>query len=195
MEKMRVEALHAHIPVMRPKTANLLYEEIKRLHPKTVLEIGTCIGLGAINMLLSGAEKVTTIEIDEERFFVAKKNIAAFGFSEKCECILGDCKEIVPLMEHNRYNFVVLDGPKSYYKDAYPYLIKMLTSRGEIFIDDTLFYGLTEGDDVPDRKHRTNVVAMREFLKTARADEKFICKEYNIEDGVMILTHREKDTQ
>ncbi len=194
LEKLRKEALEKYIPVMRPRTAELLSVEVSRLSPKRCLEIGTCIGLGAINMLLSGAERVTTIEIDEERFLSAKENIRAFGLSDRCECILADCKEILPLMEDNRYDFIVLDGPKSYYPDAYSYLKKMLLPGGEIFIDDTLFHGMTKGEDMPERKHRTNVLAMRKFLEAARRDKDFSCREYEMEDGVMILSYGKNDS-
>lgn len=195
LDELRKKALDKHIPVMRPKTAELLSEELKRQCPKKVLEIGTCIGLGVITMLLNGAEHVTSIEIDEERYFEAKKNIEEFGFSLRAELILGDCKEIIPMMDNNRYDFIVLDGPKSFYADAYPYLKMMLTPSGEIFIDDTSFYGLVNKEGIPVRKHRTNVLCMRDFLNKARNDKCFNCREYEIEDGVMILSNRESQCE
>ncbi len=195
LEILRKSALGSHIPVMRPETANLLAQEIRLCRPQNVLEIGTCIGLGVITMLYSGAERVTSIEIDEDRFWQAKANIKEFGLSERCEILLGDCKEILPLMENNRYDFVVLDGPKSYYIDAYPYIKKMLTSHGKIFADDVKFYGMVEGEENPKRKHRTNVNRLREFIVAVKSDSVFDCKEYDIEDGVIILSHREKDPQ
>ena len=190
LNEMRSAALNAHIPVMRPQTSRLLVEMVRSSRPKQVLEIGTCIGLGAITMLLSGAEKVTTIEIDEDRYSTAKSNLMRFGLNDRCECILGDCRQIIPLMENNRYDLIVLDGPKTFYKEFLPYMKKMLLPNGVVFVDDVDFYGLTDGEQLPARKHRTNVLALREFLKSVKNDRDYCCTEINKEDGVLILRYR-----
>ena len=195
VEILRKKSLAEHIPVMRPRTSELLAKIAQDVQPSQVLEIGTCIGLGAITLLLSGAEKVTTIEIDEERYFQAKKNIKEFGLTERCECILGDCKSIIPLMENNRYDLIVLDGPKTFYKDFLPYMKNMLNDGGVVFVDDVDFYGLTEGEELPQRKHRTNVLAIRDFVRTVKSDKEFLCEEYKIEDGVMVLFYRGKGAE
>ncbi len=190
LERKRLDALREHIPVMRPLTAKLLAEEVEKLRPERTLEIGTCIGLGAINILLSGGKRVTTIELDEDRYFAAKKNLKEFGLSDRCEIILGDCKEIVPFMSENKYDFIVLDGPKSYYPEVYPYLKKMLLPAGKIFVDDVLFHGMVHTCNIPARKHRTNVNALRSFIEIVKGDEDMVLKKYDFEDGVFLLTKR-----
>ena len=190
LDQLREEALREHIPVMRPKTAALLAEITERLRPATSLEIGTCIGLGAINILSHGGKQVTSIEIDEDRYFTAKKNVRDFGLGNKCELLLGDCKEIIPLMSGNKYDLIVLDGPKSYYPEAYPYLKKMLRAGGALFVDDVLFHGMIETNEVPAHKHRTNINAIRHFIETAENDPDMDVKKYDFEDGVLLLTKR-----
>ncbi len=187
LERLRQEALRQHIPVMRPRTASILCEELQRKKPKEILEIGTCVGLGVITMLLACDGKVTSLEIDEDRYFRAKENIEKFGLSDRCRLILGDCKEVLPCMEKNRYDFVVFDGPKSFYRDAYSLCKSMLTERGEIFADDVDFYGLTDGKEYPDRKHRTNVMALRKFLTMTAEDADVTCRRIDVEDGVLIV--------
>lgn len=191
LEELRAFYLKKHVPVMRPETARLLASVTKDVRPKQVLEIGTCVGLGTILLLLSGAEKVTSIEIDEERYYNAKENIRKFGLSDRCELVLGDCKEIVPMMENNRYDMILLDGPKTYYRDFLPYIKKMLLTGGVVFADDVLLHGWVEGKDLPERKHRTNVLALRQFIEEVKGDEEYDCKEYPIEDGVLLFQRRE----
>ena len=190
LEKKRSDALREHIPVMRPLTAKLLAGVVEKLRPKETLEIGTCIGLGAIGVLLAGGKKVTTIEIDEDRYFAAKNNLEEFGLSDRCEIILGDCKEVLPLMSENRYDLIILDGPKSYYPEAYPYLKKMLLPRGILFADDILFHGMVETNDAPAHKHRTNVNALRSFIEIAEGDVDMTVRKFDLEDGVILLTKR-----
>ena len=190
LEQLRAEALREHIPVMRPETAALLAREVERIKPEASLEIGTCIGLGVINILLHGGKKVTSIEIDEDRFFAAKKNLCEFGLESRCELILGDCKEIIPLMSGNKYDLIVLDGPKSYYPEVYPYLKEMLKEGGVLFADDILFHGMIDGDGLPAHKHRTNVNALRRFIEMTENDPDMDVKKYDIEDGVLLLTKR-----
>lgn len=175
---------------MRPETARLLASVTEDVRPKQVLEIGTCVGLGTILLLLSGAEKVTSIEIDEERYLSAKENVRKFGLSDRFEPILGDCREIVPLMENNRYDMILLDGPKTYYRDFLPYIKKMLLTGGVVFADDVLLHGWVEGEDLPERKHRTNVLALRQFIEEVKGDKEYECEEYPIEDGVLLFRRR-----
>ncbi len=190
LDRLREEALREHIPVMRPETAALLARIVESLLPAAALEIGTCIGLGAINILMHGGQTVTSIEIDEDRFFIAKKNVREFGLENRCELILGDCKEIIPLMDGNKYDLIVLDGPKSYYPEAYPYLKKMLRTGGVLFADDVLFHGMIETDEMPAHKHRTNINAIRHFIETAENDPEMDVKKYDFEDGALLLTKR-----
>lgn len=189
LETKRLDALREYIPVMRPLTAKLLMEEVEKSRPERTLEIGTCIGLGAIGVLLSGGKRVTTVEIDEDRYYAAKKNLDEFGLSDRCEIILGDCKEIVPLMVENKYDLIILDGPKSYYPEAYPYLKKMLVPGGKLFADDILFHGMVESAGAA-HKHRTNVNALRAFIELAEGDEDMTLQKIDLEDGVILLTKR-----
>ena len=190
LERLREEALRANIPVMRPKTAKYLQSLIGSVRPENCLEIGTCVGLGVVTMLLAGAKKVTSIEIDEETYEKAKETVFSFGLQNRCELILGDCREIIPLMENNRYDFVVLDGPKSFYRDAYPYLKKMLTEKGVLFADDVLLHGWVQGDNKPAHKHRTNVYALREFIEAVKNDPTVDYSFFEEEDGVLLVTKR-----
>ncbi len=187
LDLMRNDYLQRHIPVMRPKTARLLAEEVERTQPKQILEIGTCVGLGVIETLLHCDGFVTTVEIDEDRLEEAKKNVSAFGLTDRCRFILDDCKKVLPAIGNNRYDFVVLDGPKSYYRDAYPIVLSLIGSGGKIFMDDVLFYGLVDGEEKPEHKHRTNVMALRELWQTIQTDGRVRYTRYDMEDGVVIV--------
>ena len=69
--------------------------------------------------------KLTTIEIDEQRYRQARKNVAAAGLSQYVDFVLGDAHELVPKLP-GPYDFVFSDADKSWYRkyfeDIYPKL-------------------------------------------------------------------------
>ena len=72
-----------YVPIVRPKTLEILIEEIKKNNPKTILEIGTAIGYSGIRMLENSVANLVTIEKDETMREVALKNFKK-DIIEKC---------------------------------------------------------------------------------------------------------------
>ena len=84
--------------------------------PERILEIGTAVGLSATAMLYALPNaKLTTIELEEERFLEAKKNFKDFEIEERIKAYLGDAGEILAMMD-GQFDFVFLDGPKAQYE-------------------------------------------------------------------------------
>lgn len=191
MDDLRKRARAQYIPVMREKTAQLLADAVRRKNPKTALEIGTSIGTSGIITLLNSDARLTTIEIDPDVQEQARNNFCACGLSGRVEFILGDCHEVVYMMTDNRYDFIILDGPKSHYLDLYVWLIPMLNDNGVLFVDDVAFYGMVDGEKAVSRKHRTNVTGLRKFIEYVKADERVVAEFLTVEDGVAIITKKE----
>ena len=82
--KLRAEALERGIPVADEETLQYLLLTLHIAKPKRILEIGTAVGLSSTAMLYACPEaRLTTIEIEEERYLEAKKNFTNF-----CPCSL-----------------------------------------------------------------------------------------------------------
>lgn len=95
---------------------------------KNALEIGTSTGRSGIWMawaLSKNDGKLTTIEIDDERYEIARQNFKKVGLSDYIEQILGNAHEIVPELE-GPYDFIFIDADKqgyvSYLKNLLPKL-------------------------------------------------------------------------
>lgn len=187
INELRSKAWQNYVPVMREKTAVLLAEYIKKHQPKNILEIGTSIGTSGLICLNNAKSKLTTIEIDEDTQDKAKDNIKHCGFYDRVEFVLGDCNQVVFMMDGNHYDFIVLDGPKSHYLELYKMLITKLTSKGIIFVDNVSYHDLTNAEGEAKRKHRTIVKAMREFLQYVDNDKSVTVTKYEIEDGVIAI--------
>lgn len=174
------------VPVMRKETTELLISIVKSRGIKEVLEIGTCVGVSGISVLKAGAERLTTIDVDENVVDKAKANFRACGVYDKATFIIGDCFDILRYMDNNEYDLIILDGPKGHYDTLAKMLLPMLKKGGVLFADDVSFYGLTDSEEVK-HKHRTIVTGMRSFLSMFENNEKYRLTTYDIEDGVAVI--------
>jgi caffeoyl-CoA O-methyltransferase len=106
----------------------VLYDLIINNGYKNALEIGTSTGRSGIWMAwaLSKTDgRLTTIEIDRERFEIAGRNFKYAGLSDYIEQKLGNAHEIVPELE-GPFDFIFVDADKqgyvSYLKNLLPKL-------------------------------------------------------------------------
>jgi predicted O-methyltransferase YrrM len=103
----------------------VLYDLIDKNGYKNALEIGTSTGKSGIWMawaLSKNGGKLTTIEINKDRYEIAGQNFRDVGLSEYVDQILGDAHEIVSDLE-GPYDFIFIDADKTGYSS---YLKKLL---------------------------------------------------------------------
>lgn len=187
VDGLRKKAWEDYIPVMREETAKLLTKCVKDNKPTRILEIGTCIGTSGIIALNNSKARLTTIEIDEEVQNTAKNNFAKCGLTGRAEFLLGDCNEVVFMMDGNNYDMVILDGPKSHYLELFKTLLPMVNKNGIIFVDNIHIDRFVDKDGETKRKHRTIVKGMKDFLDYLSSGIAVNITRYDIEDGVLII--------
>ena len=174
------------VPIVRPKTSEILIEKKKEINPKNILEIGTAIGYSGLLMLNNSSANLVTLEKDEKMFNLAIQNFEKEGVSDRVNMILGDCKDYIE-KEVGKFDFIFLDGPKSHYVEYLPHLVKMLNKGGMIFCDNVLFQGLVKCENEPPKKFRTIVNNLRKFLEIVENDKMLNSQVLDIEDGVCII--------
>ena len=136
LAKKRSEALENGIPVADDETLQFLLLTLQMSQPKKILEIGTAVGLSGVAMLQQlPTAKLTTMELDEERYQEAKKNFKEFGVEDRVTAHLGDAAEILAMMD-GEYDFIFLDGPKAQYEKYLFDIKRLLTKGGVLFADD-----------------------------------------------------------
>ena len=185
----RADALSRGIPVADDETLNFLLLMLDATKPKRILEIGTAVGLSSVAMLLQcPSARLTTIELEEERYIEAKKNFADFGVSDRINAHLGDAGEILAMMDGD-FDFVFLDGPKAQY-EKYLFDLKRLMKQGAIlFADDVLLYGWVSGEEPTPQKRHSIVDKIRSYLDVVTADKDFITSVLNVGDGVALSVY------
>ncbi|MBQ8446280.1 MAG: O-methyltransferase [Clostridia bacterium] len=186
----RKDALARGIPVADDETLQFLLLTLAATKPTRILEIGTAVGLSTVAMLYECENaRITTMELEEERYLEAKQNFADFGVLDRVTAHLGDAGEILAMMD-GEFDFVFLDGPKAQY-EKYLFDLKRLMKKGAIlFADDVLLYGWVSGEEPTPQKRHSIVDKIRSYLETVTQDGDFITSVLNVGDGVALSVYR-----
>lgn len=186
LAELRKDALGRGIPVADDETLNYLLLMVSAVRPERILEIGTAVGLSSAAMLFTCPEsRVTTIELEEDRYSEARRNFEEFGLSDRVTCHLGDAGEILGMMD-GPFDFIFLDGPKAQYEKYLFDLKRLLRPGGVLFADDVLLYGWVSGEQPTPRKRRSIVDKIRGYLEAVASDKDFITSVLNVGDGVAV---------
>ena len=185
----RADALSRGIPVADDETLNFLLVMLSATKPTRILEIGTAVGLsGAAMLSVCPDARLTTMELEEERYLEAKKNFAELGVESRVTAYLGDAGEILAMMD-GQFDFVFLDGPKAQY-EKYLFDLKRLMKQGAIlFADDVLLYGWVSGVEPTPQKRQSIVDKIRSYLATITADKDFVTSVLDVGDGVALSVY------
>lgn len=175
------KALDDNVPIITDEVLAYMIYMIKLLKPKNGLEIGTAVGYSTY--YLSKYMKTTTIEIDEERYNIAKENLKG----RNVDMYLGDALEVLPSIDQ-KFDFIFIDAAKGKYKDFFNLCYEKLSDNGLVFIDNLLFRGYVTGDEYP-KRYKTIVRNLKEFVKYLRKYN-FVLLPFG--DGVGLVRKDEK---
>ncbi len=186
LEELRRRAKEGRDPSAADETLQLLLTVARLCRPKRILEIGTAEGLTSVALLCEcGQARLTTVELDEERYRRALENFAAFGVTERVHAILGDGGDVLSSLEE-KFDLIFLDGPKVQYIKYLPDCKRLLNAGGVLFADDVLLYGWVTGKVPVPPKRRMLAEHIREYLKAVCEDPDFITSVLEIGEGVAL---------
>ena len=152
---------------------------------KSILEIGTATAYSGIIMAEEIQDRngfLTTIEIDEDRFKIAKSNFEKANL-KNIEQILGDATEEIEKLNKN-YDFIFIDAAKGQYKKFFEDSYKLLNQGGLVFIDNILFRGYLY-KEIP-KRFKTIVKRLDEFIEYLYENFEGVTL-LPISDGVMLV--------
>lgn len=146
-----------------PGYGRLLTLLVRLKQPRRVLEIGALGGYSGI-CLLRGMPTdgiLTSLEIREDYAQFARSNLAANGFAERVESIVGDASDSMAqfVREGRQFDFFFIDADKESYPHYLAQAIALASPGAVIAADNTLLHGRT----LDDEKSGPSVLAMREF--------------------------------
>ena len=110
LEKVKIKALEAHIPIIMDDTLEKIKEILIEENPKKILEIGTAVGYSASQFVRFVPNAIVdTIELDETRAKEAQENVQKIGIAEHVCILVGNAVEILPTLE-GKYDIIFIDN-------------------------------------------------------------------------------------
>ncbi len=148
------------------------YQFLIRSHCyKSILELGTYIGVSAMYMADSGAN-VTTVEKGREFYDIALTNIEINWLTEKIELVNRDAIEFLK-SDKSFYDLILIDCAKESYKELLELSLPQLLPGGLILVDDVFFQGDTL-NDVPTSEKGSGVRKMLDYAAALDGWERVI---------------------
>ena len=131
---------------------------LRSIEAKRVLELGTFTGYSALAMAENLPEdgQVITVDINEETVKLAREFWAQSKHGHKIKSVMGSGLVIIPTLVAP-FDFLFIDADKRNYIDYLKLTVPMLSSRGIIVLDNTLWSGRVlpgaelSGSDLHDR--------------------------------------------
>lgn len=192
VEIIKSKAREGHVPIVQDKTLEFITLTLTMLNPSKILELGTAVGYSSINMCktllnLGITPKITTIEISQEMVNVAKSNIKQEGLEDYIQVINQDAEEYMrnTITKGEIFDYIFIDAAKGQYV-KYLQCAMELTQKGAcILSDNVLFKGKVLGE-YNERKYRTIVTRLREYLAAVTTDDRLYTNVLDIGDGIAI---------
>lgn len=172
-----------------PMTLKLLELFVLAKKPKKILEIGSYIGLSAMNMArnLPPGGKIVTVEKYTEIAEIARSNFKANRFSDKITLITGDVfQQWDVVKKQSPFDVIFIDGGMEQLADHWLQMDAVLAKGGIIAIDDIFYYGdaLNASPSTKKGIGARKLIGKTQHLKNYR---KIILP---IANGIMILVKR-----
>jgi caffeoyl-CoA O-methyltransferase len=121
---------------------------------KKVVEVGTLVGYSALRIAraIGPHGKLWTIEYDPTHAAIARDNIAAGGFADRVEVVVGKGVDVLPTLEqHGPFDAVFLDADKEGYQRYGVWATRHLRTGGLLIADNAYVFGELLADTAPGR--------------------------------------------
>ena len=149
-----------------------------------ILEIGTFTGYSALSMAeaLPADGRIITCEFDPDRAAMARAHIDASPHADKIEVRVGPALDSLAELD-GPFDLVFIDADKTNYLNYYNAVLPKLADDGLIAADNTFWSrNVLDAGDTSD-----DTVALRAFNDAVAADERVVCVQLTVRDGVTLI--------
>ena len=166
-----------------PVSLQFLSFLIKLIKPKTILEIGTFIGISAMEFSSASPKgtKIYTYEKFKEFSDIAKKNFKANKLNN-IEIIEGDANEKI-IQNNKKFDFIFLDGNKENYLNLFKLTINKLSKKG-IYVVDNVF---NQGDSLNKYPQTAKGRGVKKLLNYIKIQKNINCSVIPVYDGIILI--------
>ena len=184
LAEMEAYASERRQPISDPEVASFLAVTARLSGARSIVEVGTNIGYGAIVLARAAGPdaRVVTIEYDAETAAVARRFIEKAGLASQIEVREADALAALAVIE-GEIDLVYIDCVKEHYPAYLDLVLPKLSARGVIIADNVLWKGLVAAADVP--SHEVGrVQALRTFNHAIVSDSRLRGVVLPLGDGV-----------
>lgn len=184
-----------NFPIIPNDTVRFLGSILAMKRPKTILEIGCCIGFSSsfMSMYLAQNGHITTIDRYDLMILKARKNFKKLGLEEKITLLEGDAKDILPSL-NNSYDFIFLDANKGQYINYFNDCIRLLNVGGVLIADDIFQNGnIAKCENEVPRRQRTIYRRMKKFLDLISNTDGLETSIVPVGDGIVMCVKTKSD--
>lgn len=195
LDNIKEEALKNHVPILQDISLDLIEVILNIKRPNKILEIGSAVGYSAIKFskYLSGENsKIKTIEINDDMYNIACKNIKDMELEEKIEIVHADATKYLYEIDENKEKFdvIFIDAAKGQYLVFLENAIRLANKNAVIIADNVYFKGrVLSGYN--EHRHRTATNRLREYIRLINEDDRLQSTVLNVGDGVAISVVKE----
>ena len=183
---IKLYAEQNNVPITKDDTMQFIVDYINQNNVQNILEIGTAIAYGTINMAMCDSVKsVTTLEIDTTNYRQALNNIAKYNILDKIDARLIDARLYIDECD-KKFDLIYLDGPKGQYINYLPKLLQMLNPNGTIIADNIFFHGMATGEIVTPSSCRSMVNGLRLYVDEVTHNPNLETHIYQMGDGIAV---------
>jgi len=154
-------------------------------NPKTVVEVGTGVGVSGIYILrgMNPAGVLTTIDVEPEHHKAARLAFAAAGFApERTRLITGRALDVLPRLTDGGYDLVLIDGKRTEFPAYLDEARRLVRSGGMIVVA----HALARGRIADPAQRDQDTTAVREALRSVRRSEEETSALLPIGDGLLV---------
>lgn len=157
----------------------------RMLCPHHILEIGTFSAYSTLCLAegLSPDGHIDTIEIDDELEDFIIDNISLSPFADRITLHIGDALQIAPTLG-KQFDLVFVDGNKRHYRQYLDMVLPLLSERGVVLADNTLWSGKVVEKPTSGDYQTKEIIAFNRYVAQNSAIEQIILP---VRDGLTII--------
>jgi caffeoyl-CoA O-methyltransferase len=151
---------------------------------RRILEIGTFTGYSALAMAaaLPADGELITCELDPERAEFARRHFAGVPYGDRIDVREGPALDTIAQLE-GPFDIVFIDADKPSYGDYYEATLPLLSDRGLIIVDNTLWSGRVLAPEGGEESTK----ALAAFNDMVVADSRVVVVQLTVRDGVTLI--------
>lgn len=191
--ELETDAINRNIPIMQREGLEFMINIFKVNNCCNCLEIGSAIGYSAM-MLVSNISdfRVETIELNDERYLEALKNISDNGLDQQIIIHHGDALDFeLDKLVLKKYDCLFIDAAKAQYQKFFEKYMPLITDNGICIVDNLDFHGMIfDIEKIKNRNTKQLVKKIKRFKDWIFNNEQYDVEYHQVGDGICVIRKR-----